>query len=142
LFKTEENESVRQSLRIPENAIDVYEMESPRFSDDSRLHLLSNSGKDSMTASKTKLNFTQSTVEDRKTTMSDLDKRQSADPESLYVSTNAEVSSEIRGSGLCLNLMALWIKRLLIYKRDFLSLICELIVPLILVCIGLTFVNN
>jgi hypothetical protein len=48
----------------------------------------------------------------------------------------------IRGSGLCLNMGALFAKRAQIYRRDVLGLFCEFFVPVALFILGLTFVNN
>jgi hypothetical protein len=48
----------------------------------------------------------------------------------------------IKGSGLCLNMGALFAKRAQIYRRDIIGLFCEFFVPVSLFILGLTFVNN
>ena len=45
----------------------------------------------------------------------------------------------VRGSGMCTTLGANTTKRFIMYRRDWCGIICEVIVPIIMVVIGLQF---
>ena len=45
----------------------------------------------------------------------------------------------VRGSGMCVTLGATTTKRFIMYRRDWCGIICEVIVPIIMVIIGLQF---
>ena len=62
-------------------------------------------------------------------------------PDTIDRAKEAEETENLVGSGtLCSNIGALIIKRLHLYRRDVTGLICEVVLPIILVAVGLSFV--
>ena len=56
--------------------------------------------------------------------------------------TNAQADDGehlVRGSGMCATLGANTTKRFIMYRRDWCGIICEVIVPIVMVVIGLQF---
>ena len=67
--------------------------------------------------------------------------RPSDEPDTIERAKEGEETENLVGSGtLCSNIGALIIKRLHLYRRDITGLICEVILPIILVAVGLSFV--
>lgn len=48
----------------------------------------------------------------------------------------------VRGSGMCTTLGATTTKRFIMYRRDWCGIICEVIVPIVMVIIGLQFASG
>ena len=48
----------------------------------------------------------------------------------------------VRGSGMCATLGANATKRFIMYRRDWCGIICEVIVPIVMVVIGLQFATQ
>ena len=48
----------------------------------------------------------------------------------------------VRGSGMCVTLGATTTKRFIMYRRDWCGIICEVIVPIFMVIIGLQFATQ
>jgi hypothetical protein len=48
----------------------------------------------------------------------------------------------VRGSGMCTTLAANTTKRFIMYRRDWCGIICEVIVPIVMVVIGLQFATS